>query len=84
MVCTKNEVRQIIGLMDGVPQLIVKLMYGCGLRVMEPVRLRVQGINYDMYQQDTRKPEQNCRTFKMKYEKITINIGHEIPFGLRL
>ena len=39
VVCTRDQVRQIIGRMDGVPQLIVKLMYGCGLRVLESVRL---------------------------------------------
>lgn len=36
--------------MDGVPQIIVKLLYGSGLRVMEAVRLRSQDIDYDMLQ----------------------------------
>ena len=34
--------------MDGVPQLIVKILYGCGLRIMETVRLRVQNVDYKM------------------------------------
>ena len=33
VVLTKDEVREIIDHMDGVYQLIVKLMYGCGLRM---------------------------------------------------
>ncbi|MCD6586022.1 MAG: integron integrase [Desulfobacteraceae bacterium] len=37
-----------MSVMDGVPQLIVKLLYGCGLRIMETVRLRVQDIDYKM------------------------------------
>ena len=44
-VCTREEVRQIIGLMDGVTQLIVKLLYGCGLPVIEAARLWVQYID---------------------------------------
>ena len=42
VVMTREEVAQIIALMEGVPQMIVKLLYGSGLRIMEAVRLRVQ------------------------------------------
>jgi len=48
VVLTREEVRQIIGLLQGVPQLIVKLLYGSGLRISEAVRLRVQDIDYRM------------------------------------
>lgn len=48
VVMTRNEVRSIISIMEGVPQLIVKLLYGCGLRIMETLRLRVQDIDYKM------------------------------------
>lgn len=50
VVLTRDEVRQIVDVMEGVPQLIVKLLYGCGLRVMEAVRLRSQDIDYQMLQ----------------------------------
>ncbi len=50
VVMTRDEVRQVITLMEGVPQLIVKILYGSGLRVMETVRLRVQDIDYSMKQ----------------------------------
>ncbi|MCD6152897.1 MAG: integron integrase, partial [Syntrophobacterales bacterium] len=39
---------QTIAFMEGVPQLIVKLLYGSGLRIMEAVRLRVQDIDYEL------------------------------------
>jgi integrase len=52
VVLDKDEVREIITLMDGVPQLIVKLLYGSGLRITEAVRLRVQDIDFE-YQQIT-------------------------------
>ncbi|MDO9529174.1 MAG: integron integrase [Syntrophales bacterium] len=48
VVMTREEVAQIIALMGGVPQLVAKLLYGSGLRIMEAVRLRVQDIDYDL------------------------------------
>jgi len=50
VVMTREEVRQVIKFMEGTPQLIVKLLYGSGLRVMEAVRLRVKDIDYKMKQ----------------------------------
>ncbi|MCK5516734.1 MAG: integron integrase [Desulfobulbaceae bacterium] len=50
VVMTRDEVRQVITVMEGVPQLIVKILYGSGLRVMETVRLRVQDIDYRVKQ----------------------------------
>ncbi len=50
VVLTRDEVRKIISIMENVPQLIVKILYGSGLRVMEAVRLRVQDIDYKMKQ----------------------------------
>ncbi len=46
VVMTREEITQIIALMEGVPQLVVKLLYGSGLHIMEAVRLRVQDIDY--------------------------------------
>ena len=50
VVMTREEVAQIIALMDGVPQLVVMLLYGSGLRIIEAVRLRVQDIDYTFKQ----------------------------------
>ncbi len=50
VVMTRDEVRQVITIMEGVPQLIVKILYGSGLRIMETVRLRIQDIDYRMKQ----------------------------------
>ncbi len=50
VVMTRDEVSQVISVMNGVPQLIVKLLYGSGLRVAEVLRLRVQEIDFSMKQ----------------------------------
>ena len=41
-VLTKEETRRVIECMSGVHQLMAKLLYGSGLRLMECVRLRVK------------------------------------------
>jgi integron integrase len=50
VVMTREEVAAIISLMDGTAQLVAKLLYGSGLRIMEAVRLRVQDIDFQMRQ----------------------------------
>ncbi len=45
-VFSHDEAMSIINHLDGVHRLLVSLMYGCGLRVMESVRLRVQDIDF--------------------------------------
>src|SRR6266446_8742173 len=41
--------------MDGTAQVVAKLLYGSGLRIMEAVRLRVKDIDYQMKQLTVRK-----------------------------
>ena len=50
VVLTREEVARVIGVMEGVPQVIVKLLYGSGLRILEAVRLRVKDVDFEMKQ----------------------------------
>ena len=50
VVLSREEVARIIALMEGVPQLVVKLLYGSGLRIFEAVRLRVQDVDFGFKQ----------------------------------
>jgi len=50
VVMTREEVSGVIAVMEGVPQLIVKLLYGSGLRILEAVRLRVKDVDFAMKQ----------------------------------
>lgn len=49
-VLTKEEVQKVIGLMRGTHQLMAKLLYGSGLRLMECVQLRVKDIDFGQSQ----------------------------------
>jgi integron integrase len=49
-VMTREESLKLIGTLRGTPQLMAKLMYGSGLRVMECIRLRVKDIDFAMNQ----------------------------------
>ena len=50
VVLAREEVSRVIALLDGVPQLIVKLLYGSGLRILEAVRLRIKDVDFAMKQ----------------------------------
>lgn len=49
-VLTFDETMDIIDSITGILQLIVKLLYGCGLRGIECVRLRIKDIDFKMNQ----------------------------------
>jgi site-specific recombinase XerD len=50
VVLTREEVSRVLAVMEGVPQLLVKLLYGSGLRILEAVRLRVKDVDFAMKQ----------------------------------
>ena len=45
-VLTRDEMKRLIGEMDGTPQLVATLLYGAGLRVLECVQLRVKDMDF--------------------------------------
>lgn len=47
VVLTKAEALRVIGAMSGVNQLMARLFYGSGLRLMECLRLRVKDIDFE-------------------------------------
>lgn len=50
VVLSRDEVRRLLGKMQGQSQLMAALMYGTGMRLMECVRLRVQDVDFDYRQ----------------------------------
>ncbi len=46
VVLTREEVQSVIANLDGIYRLIVKLMYGCGLRMSEVLNLRIKDVDF--------------------------------------
>ena len=46
-VLTRSETLRVISAMSGVHQLIAKLLYGSGLRILECLRLRVKDVDFE-------------------------------------
>ena len=49
-VMTSEETTRVISAMQGTNKLMAEIMYGCGLRVIECVRLRVKDVDFAMNQ----------------------------------
>jgi len=47
VVMTQAEVQRVMSHMEGTHLLMAKMLYGCGLRLMECVRLRVQDLDFE-------------------------------------
>jgi len=65
VVLTKDEVRRVIVATTGVYQLIAKLLYGSGLRLIEGLRLRVQDVDFSLQ-------EVSVRDGKGEKDRITL------------
>lgn len=50
VVLSRDEVRRVMGRLDGVPRLVVSLLYGSGLRLQECLSLRVKDLDFDTNQ----------------------------------
>ncbi len=50
VVLTRTEVSNVIDCLYGSPKLLTQLMYGCGLRSLEVIRLRVQDVDFGQEQ----------------------------------
>src|SRR2546422_993987 len=66
IVLTAEEVKSVIQTMSGTPQLVGKLLYGSGLRLMEVLRLRVQDVDFQMRQITVR----DGKGFKDRYTML--------------
>ena len=47
VVLARGEVQAILDQLDGIQDLMVQLLYGCGIRLMECLRLRVKDIDFE-------------------------------------
>jgi integron integrase len=47
VVLSREEIRRLLGVMEGTTGLMARLLYGTGLRVMELLRLRVKDLDFE-------------------------------------
>ena len=47
VVLTRSEVQAVLGMLEGQHRLLASLLYGCGLRLLEGLRLRVKDVDFD-------------------------------------
>ena len=50
VVLNRKEVADIINRLNGTPKILTQLMYGCGLRSLEVIRLRIHDIDFSQKQ----------------------------------
>lgn len=70
-VMSKAEVASVLEQLRGVQLLIAKLLYGCGMRISECLRLRVKDIRFDMRQIEIYDAKgEKCRRVPLPEELI--------------
>jgi Phage integrase family len=47
VVLTRPEVQALLSQLDGQHKLLASLLYGCGMRLMEGLRLRIKDVDFD-------------------------------------
>jgi integrase len=65
VVLTVDEVRRVLGEMDGACRLVAELLYGSGLRLLEALMLRVKDVDFERGQLAVRDP-------KWKHDRVTM------------
>jgi integron integrase len=65
VVLTQQEVYSILNRMDGTSKLVAGLLYGCGLRLLECLRLRVKDIDFQ-------RKEITVRDGKGRKDRVTL------------
>lgn len=93
VVLSRAEIKSLFNHIDGEPQtLMAKLLYGCGMRLMECVRLRVLDVDFDYQQIMIREakgkkdrvvpiPKTLIETLKQQIEKICIEHRSDLVQG---
>ena len=79
VVLTKVEIRNLlIHIDDSMQQLMIKLLYGCGMRVMECVRLRVLDVDFGYQQILIRNAKGNKDRVVPLPEKLMVELQTQI------
>ena len=75
---------EIIDSITGIFQLIVKLLYGCGLRGIECVRLRIKDIDFEMNQIIVRNGKGQKDRVTMLPENVKLALQEHLKYAKKL
>lgn len=92
VVFTRDEVKALLAQFDGTKWLIFSLIYGCGFRIMECVRLRIKDIDFHYKQiiirdakgqkdRVTVLPEKLIEPLQLHLDKVRIMHGQDLASG---
>jgi integron integrase len=77
-VLTCEEVSLIIGKMQGINKLIASLIYGCGLRVSEALRLRVKDVDFTQMSITLRNTKSHADRVVMLPESLVERLQEQV------
>jgi len=83
-VLTKEEALRVIGCLSGTYQLMAKLLYGSGLRLMECVRLRVKDVDFAQHQIIVRDGKGQKDRVTMLPDSVVISLQEHLQRVKRL
>lgn len=82
VVLSRDEVRAVVGRLEGVERLVAMLLYGSGLRLMEALRLRVKDLDFDQRQVVVRSGKGNKDRVTMLPEVLRAELQRHLT-GVR-
>ncbi len=76
-VLSKNEAIKILSVMEGTTGLITKLLYGCGFRLLECLRLRIKDIDFELNEITVNEPKGGRSRKTMLPEKLKVPLREQ-------
>ena len=81
VVLTRDEVRRLLGAMNGRSALAARLLYGTGMRLMEAVRLRVLDVDLEQLTIVVRHGKGGKDRITMLPESLLADLGAQIQYA---
>jgi len=78
VVLSKEETRRLLAEMNGIHLLMAKILYGCGLRLMECVRLRIKDLDFELHQIVVRDGKGEKDRLTLLPESITADLERHL------
>lgn len=78
VVLSREETRRLLAEMNGIYLLMAQILYGCGLRLMECVRLRIKDLDFELHQIVVRDGKGQKDRLTLLPESLTANLERHL------